>query len=267
MFNTFIYNPLYNALVGILDVVPGGNVFFAVIILTIIVKTILFPLTKKSIITQIKSRALNDELKEIKVEFKNDREKLGRKTLELYRKHKINPFASLFLIIIQIPIIFALFYIFAQSGLPTINSEILYSFIPNPESVQMTIAGFDLAQKSFFFAFLAAVTQFFYMKRMLVTTPPKKKEIMKKDVNEKKKDDFVEDITKAMNAQMLYVLPVIIFFAGYGFSAVVALYWTVSNLYTYLQDIYIKKNMKDSGDGDIGGDQFEGKDTIVVKTS
>jgi YidC/Oxa1 family membrane protein insertase len=66
MFNTFIYNPLYNALVGILDIVPGGNVFVAVIILTIIVKTILYPLTKKSIITQIKSKALNEELKDIK---------------------------------------------------------------------------------------------------------------------------------------------------------------------------------------------------------
>jgi membrane protein insertase Oxa1/YidC/SpoIIIJ len=153
------------------------------------------------------------------------------------------------LIIIQIPIILALFFIFSRSGLPVINSEVLYSFIPTPEAVQMTIAGLDLAQKSVLFAFFAAVTQFLYMKRIVATTLTSKnkddsKSLEKNKDSQRKQEDFMEDITKAMNTQMLYVLPVIIFFAGYSFSAVVALYWTVSNIYTYLQDVYIKRNIE-----------------------
>lgn len=244
MFNQFIYNPLYNALVGIIDITPGGHVFWGVVILTVVVKLILLPLTKKSIITQIKSRYLQEDMKELKEKYKDNRELMGMKTLELYKKHKINPFTPILLLIIQIPIILALFFVFSRGGLPIIHTEVLYSFIPTPENVNMEFLGVNLGEKSLVFAFLAALTQHLYMKRVLVM--PKKKD--EKDEKETKTtEDVMENITKAMNTQMLYILPVIIFFAGYGFSAVVALYWTISNIFTYAQDVYVKSHAKKLG--------------------
>jgi YidC/Oxa1 family membrane protein insertase len=239
LFDTILHNPLYNALVGLLDVIPGADIGIAVIILTLIVKFILFPLSAAAIRTQIKMKEIDEPLKEIKEKYKDDREKMGKAMLELYRENKINPFAGIVTIIIQLPIILALYFVFARAGFPEINPELLYSFVPQPGSVNTNFLGFiDLsASKSVLIALLAGVSQYYQMQIVM-------KNINKKKNEEKKEKSPMEDMMKTMQFQMKYVMPVITFFISFSLISVVGLYWIVANLFAIGQEIYIQKKIR-----------------------
>lgn len=233
-FKLFIYTPLYNLLILILNVswIDAG---LAAIILTIIVKAILYPLAKKSTITQIKMRENEPKLALIKEKYK-DRQEQALKVMEFYRENNIKPFSSILTIIIQIPIIYSLYYIFLKSGLPGVDSELLYSFIKAPQDISMNFLGFvDVSQKSFVLALLAAISAFFQMHLASPST----------DTNGTKKvASNPEDFSKMMAKQMKYTMPIIVLFISWKISGVIALYWFVSNLFGILQDLYIKRQLK-----------------------
>lgn len=234
-FKTIVYIPLYNSLMLILNVIPGVDIGIAVIILTLIVKIILYPLAKNTSITQIQMKERQPELDEIKEKYK-DREEQAMKILEFYKKYKINPFSSFFTILIQIPLIYSLYYIFTHSGLPVVNHDLLYSFIKAPENIKVLFFGIvDITQKSLFFAVLAGVTSFFQMK---ITAPA---------VSAKPGKDFKDDLSRMMSLQMKYFMPVLVFFISWRISGVVALYWAVSNLLGIAQDLWIKRRLKAQG--------------------
>src|SRR3989344_393315 len=127
IWDTFLYAPLLNALAFLVSIVPGGDLGIAVIILTILVKIILFPLSQKSIESQAAMNILAPELNKIKNSGAS-KEDQAKQTFELYKKHKTNPFSGCLLVLIQIPIIFALYYVFFK-GID-FQSGLLYSFIP-----------------------------------------------------------------------------------------------------------------------------------------
>lgn len=237
LFNSILFNPLYNGLIYLIDVVPGADVGIAVILLTIIVKLIIFPLSKSAVRTQIKMKILQEPLKEIQVEYKDNKEEQARKMMALYKEHKINPFSSILLIFIQIPVILALYWVFFRGGLPEINQEILYSFISVPEVINMNFLGFvDISQtKVLSIALIAAITQFFQA-RYSFPKPPEKKP--------GEAPSFKDDMVRGMSIQMKYVLPIITFFISYTFIAVIGLYWIVSNLFAIGQEVYIRNHIK-----------------------
>ena len=94
MYNQFIFQPLYNGLVGIMDIVPGIDVGVAVIIFTIIVRLILFPLSKSALLTQVRMKEVEAETNKIKSQYANDRQAQGMKVMELYKSKGIKPFSS-----------------------------------------------------------------------------------------------------------------------------------------------------------------------------
>ena len=104
IWNLILYKPLLNILAFFVSIIPGGDVGVAVILLTILVKAILFPLSQRSIESQAKMNLLNPELKKIK-ESKLSKEEQAKQTFELYKKYKTNPFSGCLLVFIQIPII------------------------------------------------------------------------------------------------------------------------------------------------------------------
>src|SRR3989344_1989909 len=157
IWDTVLYQPLLNALAFLVSVIPGGDVGIAVIILTLLVKILLFPLSQKSIESQAEMGILTPEINKIKASGAS-KEEQARLTFELYKKHKVNPFSGCFLILIQIPIIFALYYVFLKG----VNFEAgaLYSFIHIPEHVNMIFFGvFDISKENFALAILAGVSQ------------------------------------------------------------------------------------------------------------
>jgi len=242
-----IYTPLYNVFVFIIDVMPTHEVFWAAITFTIIVKLVLYPLAKSAMVSQIKIKSIQGELKDIQKKYKDKRDVLATKTLEVYRINKINPLSPILVLLIQIPIILSLFFIF-QSGLPLIESDILYSFVPNPQVVQMVTFGVDLAEKSLPLALLTGITQFFYTRRTFAAQASGDSSD-KKDTKKEGGVGLGADFQKALAFQFTYIMPVIITFIAYSFASVLALYWITSNVFAYLQDVYIRRKLRENEEG------------------
>ena len=232
LWNAIFYRPLYNLLLMFVAVLPNGDVGLAVILLTLIVKLILFPLTQKSIESQIKMKALEPELNKIKEQYP-DKAEQSKATFALYKEKKISPFSSCLLVLVQLPVIIALYWVFLK-GLGTGAVPATYSFVHLPAAYNMKFLGlFDIGKKSIVFALIAGVTQYFqgYLAQ---------KRTGKVSGSENAAGQFAQ----TMQTQMLYVLPVMIVLIAYRVSAAVALYWITSNLVTIGQELYTRNKMK-----------------------
>ena len=215
----------------LVSVVPGGDVGIAVIVLTILVKLILFPLSQKSIESQAEMNILSPEINKIKASGAS-KEEQARQTFDLYKKHKVNPFSGCLLVLIQIPIIFALYFVFYK-GI-TSHGDLLYSFIHIPEQLNMMFLGLiDISGKSLTLAVLAGVSQYLQAHFM-----PKPAPSVSKDGSPA---SFAESFAKSMHMQMKYVFPFLVAFIAYSISGAVALYWITSNLFMVGQQIYVRK--------------------------
>ena len=231
IWNTVLYQPLLNALAFLVSIIPGGDVGLAVIILTILVKVVLFPFSQRSIESQAAMNILTPELNKIKNSAAS-KEEQARLTFELYRKHKTNPFSGCLLVLVQIPIIFALYYVFFK-GI-NFESGFLYSFIHVPENINMIFLGIiDISKRSLLLAVLAGVSQYFQAHFMPKPAPPTSSSV----------GSFQESFGKSMNMQMKYVFPFIMAFISYS-SGVVALYFITSNIFAVGQQIYVNKTEK-----------------------
>lgn len=232
LYHLIIFNPLYNGLIFLFDIFPWMDAGFAVIIFTIIVRLILFPLSKKAIVTQVKMKEIEPELNRIKNQT-SDRQQQALLQMDLYKKKGINPFSSIFLLFLQLPVIYALYYIFARSGLPAVNSTLLYSFIDVP-TINMHFLGiFDIGVNSLFLSICAGVGQFLQLHYSFASNP-----------SNTKSDNQAMNATMDMMKNMKYVFPVIIFLVSYGLPAVLAIYWTVSSLFTLGQELVVRKHIR-----------------------
>ena len=94
MFTVLFYQPLYNGLIALINILPWEDAGFAVIVFTILIKLILFPLSKKSVVTQFRLKQLAPEIEKIKKTY-TDKQEQSRQMLQLYKTNKINPFLSI----------------------------------------------------------------------------------------------------------------------------------------------------------------------------
>ena len=237
IWHTFFFDPIYNGLVFFIDVLPGADVGLAIIAITVVVKFLLLPLSIKAVRTQKVMREIEPKLKEIKEKYKDKREEQARAMMDVYKEAGLNPFASVLLLLIQIPLIIALYFAVYRGGgvpLPDINIDILYSFVAAPEMVNMMFLGIiDIAAKNLPLAFAAGFTQFIHAQLAFPKPEPRAKDA---------EPDFKADFTRSMQAQMRYVMPAIIFVVAYSFSGAVALYFTVSNLVQIAQEFIVRKH-------------------------
>ncbi len=234
LWNAVLYKPLYNALIFLVAIIPGGDIGIALIILTIVVKLILFPLTQKSIKSQVAMKQIEPELAKIKAENLS-REEQARRTMELYKTKKVNPFSGCLVLLIQFPIIIALYQVFFK-GLAVIAPENLYSFVHLPTTLNTMFLGLiDMHAKSIVLAVLAGITQFIQMKIVM----PQKPTLPKPTENK----TFSEQMSQSMQFQMRYILPVFITFVAYSISSAVALYWVTSNIVTIIQELFVRRKI------------------------
>ncbi len=240
LYHSFIFDPLYNGLIFLMDFLPWIDAGMAIVIFTIIVRLILFPLSKKAIVTQIMMKKIEPEINKIKNSMVNDRQGQALKMMALYKEKGISPFSSFFFLLIQLPIIFALYSIFINSGLPDINTSILYSFIKEP-IVDMDFLGIvDIGMKNIPLAIIAAIAQFAQLHYSVGINKNKNDD---KSISNPKKEMNQMDIAQNMTKNMKYVFPVIIFVISYQYASVVALYFIVSSLFTLAQELYVKKKL------------------------
>jgi YidC/Oxa1 family membrane protein insertase len=224
-FYTTIYQPLFNLLVFIYNTVPYADLGVAVILLTVIIKLLLFPLGLKAMKSQKEMNEIQPEVKKIQKKYKDDKEVQAKKILEIYKEKNINPFSGILVLIIQLPILISLFQIF-RKGVGEEEMSQLYSFISSPATIDTTFLNvIDLSSPSSFLAVLAAGGQYYQMK--ISTQSPEKKQ-------EK------SDTAKMIQKQMLYFLPVFTFIILLTIPSAVGLYWIITVIFSVIQ-FYLAK--------------------------
>lgn len=235
-FNAFVYTPLYNGLIFFVDVVPLHDVGLAVIFLTILVRVILYPLSRQAVRTQIAMRDAAPEIEKLKEQYKDKQEEQARAIFALYKEKGIRPFSSFFLILLQLPILFGLYWVFWRGGLPQVDPSLLYTFIPYPEQVNMSFLGIlDMGERSTALAVLAGATQLVYARLSMGARKPYEGP-----------PSFSSDLARSMDVQMRYVLPIMIAVISYSVASAVALYWATSNTFMILQEYVSGRRFDDT---------------------
>ena len=236
IFNAILYKPLLNGLIFLVGIVPYGDIGLAVIILTLLVKFVLFPFSHKSIKTQRQMKEIEPEVKKIKEKYSKDKQEQARKTMELYQKHKLNPFSGCLFFAVQLPIIIALYWVFLKGVSNGVDTHLLYSFIPLPEFVNFNFLGFiDMTGKSYFLAALAGISQYFQLQLSLPSSTQEARP---------NAGSLKEEFARNFTFQMRYVFPIFVFIISYTISAAVALYWVVSNIFMIMHELIVRRKVK-----------------------
>jgi len=239
LFNTILYQPFLNLLVFLYNIFPGHDLGWAIVLLTIIIKIILHPLSRQAIRGQKSIQELQPKLEELKKKYAGDQQKQSRAMMELYRENKVNPFSSCLPILIQFPLLIAVFQVF-RAGLTSANLPV-YSFIHNPGTLSVLAFGFlNLAERNIFLAIITGALQYFQTKMLPIKKPAP--EFVKKDGA---KD---ESMMTMMNKQMQFMMPIMTVFIGISLPSGLMLYWLVSLLLTILeQKIIFSATTKQAG--------------------
>lgn len=227
IFHTVLYQPMFNLLIGLYNVIPGGDIGFAIIALTVLVKAVLWPLMHASLKSQKALQELQPKLEALKEEHKGDKDKLAKAMMELYSTEKVNPLSSCLPVLIQLPILIALYHVLL-AGLEVKNLNDLYPFIANPGQINEMFLGIvNLSERSIPLAILAGVFQFFQTRMLVARRPPK--------ALRKKEGAKDEDMLASMNESMLYFMPVMTVVIGITLPGGLTLYWVAVNIISIFQ--------------------------------
>ncbi|PKM91221.1 hypothetical protein CVU82_04200 [Candidatus Falkowbacteria bacterium HGW-Falkowbacteria-1] len=234
IFQSFFYQPILNLLVFLYNIF--GDLGLAIIFLTILIKLILYPLSKKSIKSQKALQDLQPKIEEVKKKNKGDQQATSVELMALYKENKVNPFSSCLPLLIQLPFFIAIFRVF-RDGFAQNHLDLLYTFVKNPGTIDVISFGFfNLAEKSIVLALLAGLAQFWQAK-MMTTKKPEIKTEGAKD----------EGMMAIMNKQMLYIMPGVTVFIGLTMPAGLTFYWFLTTLFTALQQkVTFNKDRDDS---------------------
>jgi len=227
LFNEILYRPIFNVLVFLYNIIPGHDFGIAIILLTVVIRIILFPILYKSTKSRLALSALQPKIKEIQQKFKT-KEEQSRELMKTYKEHNVNPLSGCLPLVVQIVILFQLYKvliaILKSSGL-----TVLYPFIHNPGTINPSFLGIvDLAVPNLVIVVLAAITQFISSKVMVKLSPPMPQTENKKGIN----------FQKALNKQMIYLGPILTILIGLRLPAGLSLYWLVSSALAVAQDYY-----------------------------
>ena len=238
IFNLILYQPLFNALILLYQYLPGHDFGIAVIVLTLLIRLMLYPLMAQSIKSQKVLQELQPKLQEIQQKYRTDPQRQAREIFELYKKEKINPFVGFLPLLIQLPILIALFWVFMafKDGLNPDKLTILYPFLSPPNLLKTpTFLGLiNLAQPSLIVAVLAGFSQFFQTK--MVTPYPKIG-----GGQTSKKQDQIAQFSNLIQKQGLYFFPIFTVFILLRLPSAIGLYWITTSLFSIGQQYLIFK--------------------------
>lgn len=254
IFNLFLINPNINILVAIYKLLLFAQIPFAfgfsVIVLTILIRFLIFPFTNAQLRSAHKMQELAPHINRIKEKYKNDRARLQQETMNLYKTHNINPVAGCLPILIQLPIFIGLYQVLIKvTSIDTMNTisevnKILYSeFLHLEKAWDVNFFGVSLAVTPWsqlpttpvlvLIPVITGALQFIQSKTMMPVAPV--------DKNQKQKNDF----QRAMQVQMTYFLPLLIGFFSFTFPVGISLYWNTFTAFGIIQQYLLnRRNVK-----------------------
>jgi membrane protein insertase, yidC/oxa1 family len=270
LFETIVVNPIFNALMLIYSAVPGGDFGVALIIFTIIVRLLMYPLVKNQLHQTKAMRKLQPELAKIKENAQGNKQIEALQQMELYKRYGIKPLRSILILIIQLPIFIALFQVIRVITLhrdqvaqhiyePFKHIDAIKAVIEHPENFNHTMLGFiDLTKTTFSngsvdlvllaLAVISALTQYVMSRQTMPADSKGKKlrDLMAEAADGKQADP--SEMSSAMTRGMMKFMPIMMFMIMVGLPGALALYYTISNLSAVAQQHYLLK--KDVGELD-----------------
>ena len=217
-----LYRPIFNLLVFLYNIVPGHDFGVSIILLTVLLKLILYPVTSKTLSAQRQMQRLQPQVAKLQQQYKGQKEQLSRELMALYQREKVNPFSSCLPLLIQLPFLIAVYQVFINGLRSSDSLQALYPFVNNPGQLNAVAFGFlNLAQPNLVLAFLAGAAQFWQAKLAEVRRPA---------VHGGGAKD--EDMAAAMSKQMLYMMPALTVFISASLPAGLSLYWVAITLLT-----------------------------------
>lgn len=227
LYTAVFYQPVFNVLILLYNFIPGKDLGVAIILLTALFRAAMLPLSMKAAVTQKKFTELQPRVKEIQERLKANKDQQAKELLALYQKEKVNPFAGILPLLIQIPILLALFQVF-KNGFQAEQISNLYWFVQNPVHLNPMFLGFlDLQARSLWIGVVAAVLQFIQSKQMMP----------KPSLNAPKKNDFASN----MQNSMVYFSPLLTLLILPQLPAAVGLYWVTTSVFSIWQQWYINR--------------------------
>jgi YidC/Oxa1 family membrane protein insertase len=257
MFTTIIVQPIFNLLVLIYALLPGHNFGLSIIIFTIVIRLLMWPLVKKQI-TQAKAmRELAPEIKKIKAAAKGNRQEESRLTMELYKEREINPFASLGIVFVQLPILLGLY-----KGLSRIIHDphqiVSFSYpflhhLPWLQHLSHNIKGFDnslfgavnltrtaveaggIYWAAMVIVIASALAQYFQSRQLMPQDPEARslRQILSAASSGKQAEQ--SEVNAAVGKSSLYLMPLLILFVSLRLAVALPLYWLVGAVVAYFQ--------------------------------
>lgn len=216
-FNTYLYQPILASLVYIYETVAFHDLGIAIILLTILVRVVLFPVFYKSAKDQALMQRLQPHIKKIQLDHKDDKERQAKEMLDLYKRYSLNPFSGILLLLLQLPVFIILFNVLSKelsSGL--FLSSTLFGVI-------------ELQTKGYVLPVLAAVVQYLQGKLTMGA--------------QKKPKEASADPMASMTSTMMVMGPVLTFFILLNLPTALSLYWMVSSVFSVVQQLYINKQL------------------------
>lgn len=242
LFRTFISEPFLNLLVGIASLLPDHNLGIAIIILTLIVKLLLFFPTQHALQGQRKMQVIQPHINALREKYKEDPARMQKEMMALWKEHKVNPFQSCLPLLVQFPILIGLFYVIRDGSHLELARESLYSVFQNVTwDFSPFFLGLDLRQPALLMAPLLAGLQFWQM--WLAFQQKKVKDAAKAPVIDAKTGKPAQSPEELQQKIMLYAMPLMIGFFAIQFPAAVSLYWGVSTLFAVGQQVVVNRKV------------------------
>jgi len=262
IFDVVIVKPIFNLLVAIYDVLPGHNFGLALIIFTIVVRLLMWPLVKKQMHQARAMKKLNPEIKKIKLAAKGNRQEESKMLMELYKERGISPFGSIGTLIIQFIVLIGLYvglrkvvnqpeYIITGSYSWLANLGWMKQLSGNIHLFDVTLlhtvnltrsaikSGHGIYWPAMIIVLLSAITQYYSSKQLLPTNKDARslKNILKDAGTGAKADQ--SEVSAAVGRSTKFLIPVMIFIVGVDLPAALSLYWMFGGLVAFLQQGYL----------------------------
>ncbi len=225
LFNEILYRPLLNGLVWLYQVVAFEDLGVAIILLTVLIRVILFPLFHKTVKHQRLTQELQPHIKKIQEDHKDNREAQTKAILDLYSSHKVNPFTPFLLLLIQLPILFALYKVFV-TGFTEESFTFLYPFISAPTTINHYFLGVvNLQETNFVIVGVATIAQYF---QGTLAMPKREK-------------GYVLTQAESVGRNMIYIAPAMTLLILFNFPAALGLYWLTTTAFSIIQQIFVNR--------------------------
>lgn len=238
LYNALFYRPLLNILIFFYQTIAFRDLGLAIIFLTVLIRVVLYPLFQKSIRNQMMMEHIQPEVKKIQERHRDSYEKQGKAMMELYREYKVNPLSNFLFLLIQLPILIALFRIILNAPTPEILSG-AYGFIQSPDTLNPYFLGLiNLTKTNILIVVLATAATYIQGQTSLART---------REAGKGKEPTSAQKVSR----NLVYIMPAVTFLVLFRLPAAIGLYWLVTSLFSIFQQHNINKKLRNGKLGNI----------------